>query len=83
MPRPAEIHEINLAPRVNTPVLMLNGREDFTFPVARSQEPMFRTLGTPAADKRHAIYEGGHVFPFARVIKDTLDWLDRYLGTPR
>ena len=83
VPRPAEIDEINFAPRVNTPVLMLNGREDFSFPVARSQEPMFRTLGTPAADKRHVIYDGGHVFPFARIIKDTLDWLDRYLGTPK
>ena len=27
--------------------------------------------------------EGGHVFPFSRMIKDSLDWLDRYLGVPR
>jgi dienelactone hydrolase len=78
-----EIDEINFAPRVKTPVLMLNGRQDFTFPIETSQEPMFRWLGTPAADKKHTIYEGGHVFPFARVIRDSLDWLDRYLGTPR
>jgi eukaryotic-like serine/threonine-protein kinase len=78
-----EIDEINFAPRVKTPVLMLNGRQDFTFPVDSSQQPMFRWLGTPEADKRHVVYDGGHVFPFARIIKDSLDWLDRYLGTPK
>jgi hypothetical protein len=26
----------------------------------------------------HVLYEGGHVF--APVMKDTLDWLDRYLA---
>jgi dienelactone hydrolase len=78
-----EIDELNFAPRVKTPVLMLNGRQDFTFPIGSSQAPMFRWLGTPAADKRHVIYEGGQVFPFARIIKDTLDWLDKYLGIPK
>ncbi len=82
-PNPPEIDEINFAPRVTVPVLMLNGREDFAFPVETSQVPMFRLLGTPAADKRHVIYDGGHVFPFARIIRDTLEWFDRYLGVPR
>ena len=62
---------------------MLNGREDFTFPIEEAQRPMFRLLGTPDADKRHVLYDGGHVFPFARVEKDTLEWLDKYLGSPR
>ncbi len=44
---------------------------------------MFRSLGTPEADKRHTLYDGGHVFPFARIMKDTLEWLDRYLGPVR
>ena len=35
-----------------------------------------------AADKGRKIYDGGHVFPFSRMIGDSLDWLDRYLGTP-
>jgi dienelactone hydrolase len=81
--RPPETDALNFAPRVVTPVLMLNGRDDFTFPVEASQEPMFRLLGTPAADKQRGLYDGGHVFPFSRMIKDSLDWLDRYLGTPR
>jgi formylglycine-generating enzyme required for sulfatase activity/dienelactone hydrolase len=80
--RPAEVDPINFAPRVTLPILMLNGRDDFTFPPATSQEPMFRLFGTPPGEKRRAVYEGGHVFPFSRLIKDTLDWLDRYLGAP-
>ena len=82
-PRLPEVEALNFAPRVKTPVLMLNGRQDFAFPVESSQKPMFRWLGTPDADKHHGIYEGGHVFPFARIIKDTLDWLDKYLGVPK
>jgi dienelactone hydrolase len=81
--RPAEIDEINFAPHVRTPILMANGQADFTFPVETSQMPMFRLLGTPGPDKRYVPYPGGHVFPFARIMKDSLDWLDRYLGMPR
>jgi dienelactone hydrolase len=77
-----EADVINFAPRVKTPVLMLNGRDDFTFPVETSQEPLFHLLGTAAADKGRGVYDGGHVFPFSRMIKDSLDWLDRYLGVP-
>jgi cephalosporin-C deacetylase-like acetyl esterase len=75
-----EIDGINFAPRVTTPVLMLNGRDDFTFPIETSQLPMFRLLGTREPDKAHVLYDGGHVFPFARIMKGTLDWLDRYFG---
>jgi len=82
-PRLPERDEINFAPRVKVPVLMLNGKQDFTFPLDTSQVPMFRALGTPAADKRHVLFEGGHALPFASMIKDTLDWLDKYLGTPK
>jgi dienelactone hydrolase len=81
--RPAEVDEINFAPHVRTPILMANGRDDFTFPVETSQKPMLRLLGTPEADKRYISYPGGHNFPFARIVKDSLDWLDKYLGTPR
>jgi dienelactone hydrolase len=83
VPQLPEIDEINFAPHVRVPILMLNGREDFTFPIEESQRPMFRTLGTAPDDKRHIIYEGGHVFPFARIEKDTLDWLDKYLAVPK
>jgi hypothetical protein len=41
---------------------------------------MFRALGAPETDKRHALLEGGHIPPQVEVMRETLDWLDRYLG---
>jgi dienelactone hydrolase len=78
-----EIDEINFVTHVRTPLLMLNGKDDFNFPVEDSQKPMFRLLGTPEAEKRYVLFEGGHIFPFNRIQKDTLDWLDQQLGVPR
>jgi eukaryotic-like serine/threonine-protein kinase len=59
---------------------MVNGRYDYFFPVESSQDPMFRFLGTPAKDKRHTVFESGHVPPNDLLIKEVLDWLDSYLG---
>ena len=75
-----EVDQLNFAPRVRAPVLMLNGRFDFIFPVGSSQEPMFRLLGTPKEQKRRIVYETGHDIPQNELIKETLNWLDRYLG---
>ena len=75
-----EIDELNFAPRVRTPTLMLNGRDDFRFPLELSQKPMFRLLGTKADDKSHVLYDGGHSPGRLAPVKPTLEWLDRYLG---
>ncbi len=45
-----------------------------------SQNVMFKSLGVPERDKRHAVFEAGHVPPRDQMIKETLDWLDRYQG---
>jgi eukaryotic-like serine/threonine-protein kinase len=74
------VDQLNFAPRVKVPVLMLNGRFDFIFPTASSQEQMFRLLGTPPEHKRRVVYETGHDIPRTEMIKETLNWLDRYLG---
>jgi dienelactone hydrolase len=76
-----EVDPVNYTPRVRIPVLMVNGREDFDLPYATAQVPMFRMLGTAPADKKHAVFEGGHI-PARRQepIKEMLDWFDRYLG---
>ena len=71
---------LNFAPRVVCPTLMLNGRYDNSQPVETMQKPMFELLGTPAADKRHLLYDTGHFIPRNELIKEMLDWLDRYLG---
>ena len=78
-----EVDPFNFAPHVKQPVLLINGRYDFVFPVSTSQEPFFRWLGTPASDKRHVVFESGHHPPNDLTMKETLDWLDRYLGPVR
>ena len=78
---PPEIDPIHFTPRVKVPVLMIGGRQDFVRPVEISQAPQFRLLGTPERDKRLALFEGGHLPPELQgIIKEILDWLDRYLG---
>ena len=61
---------------------MVNGRYDFTFSIERSQDPLFRILGTPPADKRHVIFETGHDVSQQHdaLAKEVLAWLDKYLG---
>jgi dienelactone hydrolase len=75
-----EADPFNFAPHVTVPVLMLNGRYDQFFPLETSQLPLFRLLGTPPEQKRHVVYEAGHLVPRTLTIRETLDWFDRYLG---
>jgi dipeptidyl aminopeptidase/acylaminoacyl peptidase len=73
----------NFAPRVSAPVLMVNGSQDFIFEVKLSQEPLYRTLGTAPDKKKHVVLEGGHGILLekrAQVLREALDWFDRYLG---
>jgi dienelactone hydrolase len=78
-----EVDQINYVTRVKQPTLILNGELDFYFPAETSQKPMFELLGTPAADKRRLVYRGGHSVPRVEMIKESLQWLDRYLGPVR
>jgi serine/threonine protein kinase/dienelactone hydrolase len=75
-----EADQINFIGRVRIPVLILNGRHDHFFPVETSQEPFVKLLGTPEADKKFVLYETGHAPPRKEVIRESLDWLDKYLG---
>lgn len=75
-----EADAINYITRVTQPTLILNGELDFFFPAEASQRPMFELLGTPAADKRRLVFPGGHSVPRTEMIKESLQWLDRYLG---
>ena len=79
---PPEVDAWNFAPHVKIPVLMLNGRDDFRFPLETSQIPLFQALGTPAKDKQHVLFDGGHIILVNRpeLMKQVLDWLDKYLG---
>jgi eukaryotic-like serine/threonine-protein kinase len=50
-PLPA-VDTINFVSRVKQPVLMLNGRYDFFYPVQSSQEPFFQLLGSRNDQKK-------------------------------
>jgi formylglycine-generating enzyme required for sulfatase activity/dienelactone hydrolase len=78
-----EVEPINYLPRITVPVLMLNGKYDFYFPSETAQKPFFEFLGTPEADKRWIMYEGGHDVPRTELIRESLAWLDKYLGPVR
>jgi eukaryotic-like serine/threonine-protein kinase len=74
--------QLDFAPRVTKPVLMVNGKYDFSFSPTRSQDPLFRLLGTPPADKRHVLLDTPHDVSEQKGIlsKEVLAWLDKYLG---
>ena len=78
-----EVDPFNFAPRVRIPILMLNGDQDFIFPLQTSQRPLFQALGTPSADKKHVLYPGGHeifVTQRSQIVQEVVGWLDRYVG---
>jgi predicted esterase len=75
-----EENPLNFVPHIKIPVLMINGRYDFGIPLETCQLPFFRLLGTPAADKRQVLLDSGHGMPLTPWFKETLDWLDHYLG---
>lgn len=73
----------DFAPRMKRPVLMVNGRYDYTFPLIKAQDPLFAMLGTQTADKSHVVLDTPHDVTEQRpqLVKTVLDWLDRYLGS--
>jgi eukaryotic-like serine/threonine-protein kinase len=75
-----EVDQINYVTRVIQPTLMLNGEFDFYFPLETSQRPMFELLGTPPEHKKQLTYPRGHSVPRTEMVKETLAWLDHYLG---
>jgi serine/threonine protein kinase/formylglycine-generating enzyme required for sulfatase activity len=81
-PPPPGGDQADFAPRMKKPVLMVNGRYDYTFSLELSQNPMFNMLGTPKKDKEHIVLETPHDVTEQRpqLVKAVLNWLDRYLG---
>ncbi|MEO7103128.1 MAG: alpha/beta hydrolase [Gemmatimonadaceae bacterium] len=74
--------QADFAPRLKIPVLMVNGRYDFSFSPDNAQNPPFRMLGTPEAEKEHVLLETPHEVRAKRpqLIAAVLPWLDKYLG---
>lgn len=78
-----EVDPLNFLPRIETPVLMLTGKYDHFFPRETSQKPFFALLGTPTDRKLNVVYEDGHAVPTTGLIRESLRWLDSYLGPVR
>ena len=78
-PQP-EVDVVNYISRVTIPTLLLSGQYDYHYPLGTSAVPFFRLLGTPAEQKRHVVVQGAHLVPRAQLMRETLDWLDHYLG---
>ena len=72
---------LNFAPRIKVPTLMVNGRGDFAFQYDRAQLPLYKLIGTDPKDKDHKTFNGGHIpLVIHDMIKEILDWYDKYLG---
>jgi dienelactone hydrolase len=82
-PRLPQVDEVNFLASVKVPVLILSGRYDDVFPYEPTVLPFVERLGTPSEHKRHVTYESQHYIPRAEQIRETLDWLDKYLGPPK
>jgi eukaryotic-like serine/threonine-protein kinase len=64
--------------RIDTPVLMLNGEQDFLIPI-ESQDVLYQKIGTPDEDKRLVRYKAGHwPLPRNQIVNEILGWLDKY-----
>jgi class 3 adenylate cyclase/dienelactone hydrolase len=79
MAKTPEVDPVNALPRVRVPVLMLSGEFDPLVPVETARR-YFDLIGTSASDKRHVVVVGGHFVPRDLLIRETLDWLDKYQG---
>jgi serine/threonine protein kinase/cephalosporin-C deacetylase-like acetyl esterase len=75
-----EVNPLNYVGRVKTPTLMLNGRYDSICPYETTMKPMYDLLGTPKEHKVLKLYDTDHIPPRNEYIKETLAWLDKYLG---
>jgi dipeptidyl aminopeptidase/acylaminoacyl peptidase len=78
--QPFESDPIHFVTRVKVPTLLINGKEDFAFPLETSVRPLFQLLGVPESDKKLVVVDSGHIPERLPTIKETLSWLDRYLG---
>jgi formylglycine-generating enzyme required for sulfatase activity/dienelactone hydrolase len=76
------VDQADFAPRLKIPVLMVNGKYDYTFPVDKAQDPLFRMLGTPPDEKSHVILDTPHdvTEQHSQLVSTVLGWLDHYLG---
>lgn len=74
--------QVDFAPRLKKPVLMVNGQFDYAFSPEKSQIPLFAAIGTQAPDKQRITFDTPHDVTERRpeLIQNVVGWLDKYLG---
>jgi formylglycine-generating enzyme required for sulfatase activity/tRNA A-37 threonylcarbamoyl transferase component Bud32 len=77
---PDEILPIHYAPRTRVPTLMVSGSQDFTRPLETAIRPMFEAFGALESEKKLVLFPVGHLPPKNDLVRESFDWLDRYLG---
>jgi predicted esterase len=75
-----EVDTFNFVTHVRSPVLMINGEYDLDYPLDTAQKPMFELLGTDLEHKKFFVTPAAHLVPRDVLIRETLNWFDRYLG---
>jgi dipeptidyl aminopeptidase/acylaminoacyl peptidase len=75
-----EIQTAHFMPRIKAPVLIINGRDDFSVPEP-AQRRFYELVGSPPGQKKVVRVEGGHVpADMLGFFREVLGWFDRWLG---
>ncbi len=75
---PPLVEGINHLPRIKTPFLMLNGKQDYLVPESSAMF-FYGATGTSEEDKKIIFYESGHwPLPRNQMIKESLDFIEKY-----
>jgi eukaryotic-like serine/threonine-protein kinase len=75
-----EASNINFAPRIQAPKLLLNGLQDEEHPWLTRALPLWNLLAEPK--ELVLVDEAGHVPPLESRVPALRDWMDRVLGRP-
>lgn len=75
-----ESDPFNFVTRVKAPTLMINGEFDAIAHRDTEGQPMFDLLGSNPKHKKMFLAPTSHFMPREVLIRETLDWFDRYLS---
>ena len=77
-----EVNPINYVSRVRVPTLILSGKYDAVFRMEENVKPLYDLLGTGKQNKVLKVFDSDHFIPTNDLIRESLAWLDKYLGAP-
>jgi len=78
-----DVDAVSYLSRLTIPTVVIGGEFDPVAPLESVVRPAFDAIGTPDNDKRLVTAPGGHSVPYDLLVRESLAWLDQYLGVPR